>query len=105
VERRPPGWDANADFVDEQLAAATVAMLDAARVTAGDAVLDLATGPGGAGLAACERVQPGGSVMLSDCAEEMVEIAARRASGHDGVSAAVFDQPCGSCAMGAAMRR
>lgn len=92
-----PGWEANADFVDEQLAEATAVMLDAARVTAGDAVLDLAAGPGGAGIAAYERVQPRGTVLLSDCAEEMVAIAARRASGLDGVSAAVFDQGAIDC--------
>jgi SAM-dependent methyltransferase len=87
-----PGWAAYADVVDEQLAAATAAMLDAARIGPGDAILDLATGPGGAGLAAHERVQPGGSVVLSDGAGEMVAVAARRASGLEQVAVAVFDQ-------------
>jgi len=51
-----PGWRANADFVDEQLAHATQSMLDAAQVGDGCRVLDLAAGPGGGGLAAALRV-------------------------------------------------
>jgi hypothetical protein len=39
-----PGWEANAEFVDEHLALATGALLDAAGIDEGDAVLDLATG-------------------------------------------------------------
>jgi SAM-dependent methyltransferase len=91
-------WELNADFVDEHMAGATEALLDAARVTEGDAVLDLATGPGGAGLAAADRVGPAGSVVLADDASEMVAVADRRAAGRHGVSTAVFDQ----CAIAAA---
>lgn len=87
-----PGWDANFEFVDRQLADATAAMLDAAAIGPGDAILDLATGPGGAGLAAAERVGPSGSVILSDDAPRMVAVAARRASAHSHVSTAVFAQ-------------
>ena len=43
-----PGWEANAEFVDEQLALATEALLDAAQIGEGDRVLDLAAGPAGA---------------------------------------------------------
>src|SRR5258705_11863055 len=87
-----PGWEANAGFVDEQLALATDALLDAARIGEGDRVLDLAAGPGGAGLAAAERVGPTGTVVLSDVAAEMVAVAARRANTQPQVSTAVFDQ-------------
>jgi SAM-dependent methyltransferase len=87
-----PGWDANAGFVDEQLALATDALLDAARIGEGDRVLDLAAGPGGAGLAAAQRVGSSGSVVLSDVAAEMVAVAATRASPSAHVSTAVFDQ-------------
>jgi SAM-dependent methyltransferase len=87
-----PGWEANAAFVDEQLAPATGALLDAAGVGEGDRVLDLAAGPGGAGLAAAPRVGSSGSVVLSDVAGEMVAVAARRASANAQVSTAVFDQ-------------
>lgn len=87
-----PGWEANARFVDDQLAPATGALLDAAAIGDGDAVLDLAAGPGGAGLAAAPRVGSGGSVVLSDVSAEMVAVAARRASASPHVSTAVFDQ-------------
>jgi ubiquinone/menaquinone biosynthesis C-methylase UbiE len=87
-----PGWEVNAGFVDEQLALATDALLDAAGIGEGDRVLDLAAGPGGAGLAAAQRVGSSGSVVLSDVAAEMVAVAARRASANAQVSTAVFDQ-------------
>jgi SAM-dependent methyltransferase len=87
-----PGWEANAQFVDEQLAFATETLLDAAGIGEGNAVLDLAAGPGGAGLAAAERVGPRGSVVLSDVAADMVAVAARRAGARTQVSTAVFDQ-------------
>ncbi len=87
-----PGWAANAGFVDEQLALATEALLDAAQIGEGDQVLDLAAGPGGAGLAAAERVGSTGGVVLSDVAAEMVAVAAKRAGSDARVSTAVFDQ-------------
>src|SRR3954468_19634913 len=87
-----PGWEANAGFVDEQLALATEALLDAAGIGDGDRVLDLAAGPGGAGLAAAQRVGSSGVVVLSDGGGEMVAVSARRASANAQVSTAVFDQ-------------
>ncbi len=87
-----PGWDANAGFVDEQLAVATEALLDTAQIGEGDHVLDLAAGPGGAGLAAARRVGSSGRVVLSDVAAAMVAVAAKRSSSQAHVSAAVFDQ-------------
>jgi SAM-dependent methyltransferase len=87
-----PGWEANAGFVDEQLARATEALLDAAQIGEGDRVLDLAAGPGGAGLAAAQRVGASGRVVLSDVAAEMVAVAAKRASTDARLSTAVFDQ-------------
>jgi SAM-dependent methyltransferase len=87
-----PGWEANAEFVDGQLARATERLLDRAGIGEGNAVLDLGAGPGGAGLAAAERVGQGGMVVLSDVASEMVAVAARRASALPQVSTAVFDQ-------------
>ena len=94
------GWEANAAFVDEQLAAATGALLDAAQVGEGDQVLDLAAGPGGAGLAAAQRVGSAGRVVLSDVAGEMVAVAARRASAEPQVSTVVFDQSAIGCGDG-----
>ncbi len=85
-------WERNADFVDEHMAAATGALLDAAAVGEGDAVLDLASGPGGAGLEAAGRVGHSGRVLLADDASEMIAVAARRADGCANVDTAVFDQ-------------
>lgn len=74
-----PAWGAHADTVDDRGAAVTRAMLHAARVGPGDAVLELACGPGGVGLAAAEAVGPAGRVVLSDVAPAMTAIAASRA--------------------------
>lgn len=71
-----PGWDENADYVDERTADLTERVLELARVTPGDRVLELACGPGGLGLAAAELAR---EVVLSDVAPAMVEIAAGRA--------------------------
>jgi len=87
-----PGWWANADFVDEQLAEATQAMLDAAHVGDGCRVLDPAAGPGGAGLAAAQRVGSAGTLLLSDASGEMIAVAAQRAGADGRITTAVFDQ-------------
>jgi SAM-dependent methyltransferase len=73
------GWAAHADDVDARSAALTAAMIRATEPRAGDRVLELACGPGGTGLAAAPLVEPGGEVVLSDVAPEMVTIAAARA--------------------------
>ena len=85
-------WERNAELVDVQLAAATATMLAAARIGPGDAVLDVAAGPGGAGIAAAARVGESGRVVLSDVAPEMVQAAARRAGGLPQVSTLVCDE-------------
>ena len=74
-------WAEHADEVDQRGAAVTEAMLSSIDVRSGDRVLELACGPGGAGLAAAERVGPDGEVVLSDVVPEMVSIAAERAAG------------------------
>ena len=51
-------WGASADDIDQRAAPITARMLDAAAVHAGDRVLELASGPGGAGLAAASRAGP-----------------------------------------------
>ncbi len=87
-----PAWERNAEFVDAHLAAATRTLLDAAEVGEGTRILDLAAGPGGAGLAALERIGPSGRVVLADVAAEMVAVAARRAEGRATVSTLICDQ-------------
>jgi SAM-dependent methyltransferase len=85
-------WERNADFVDHHIAAATGRMLDLAGVRDGSAVLELACGPGGAGLAAADRAGPSGRVVLAAVAPQMVAAAGRRAAGRPGVETAVCDQ-------------
>ena len=72
------GWAQHADYADARGAQSAARMLELAQVGAGDRVLELACGPGGLGLAAAERVGPGGEVLLTDVAEEMTAIAAAR---------------------------
>jgi SAM-dependent methyltransferase len=72
-------WGEHAAFVDQRGAAATARMLELAAPGAGDRVLELACGPGGAGLAAAQLVEPGGSVVMSDVAAEMTAVAGARA--------------------------
>ncbi len=72
------GWGRHADEADARGAQAAQRMLDLAEVSLGDRVLELACGPGGLGLAAAERVGPGGQVVLTDVVDEMTAIAAAR---------------------------
>src|SRR4051794_34886535 len=65
----------------------TTWMLDAARLQPGSAVLDLAAGTGEVGFLAYELVQPGGTLITSDFAPEMLTEAQKRAEalGLEGV--------------------
>jgi SAM-dependent methyltransferase len=78
-----PAWASHADYVDDRGATVTQAMLEALDLRPGARVLELACGPGGAGLAAAELVGPGGEVVLSDIALEMTAIAAKRAAARN----------------------
>jgi len=73
-------WGAHADEVDARGTELTRSMLTKARVRHGDSVLELACGPGGAGLAAAELVGSEGEVVLSDAVEAMAAIAGQRAA-------------------------
>ena len=72
------GWAEHADFADARGASVTERMLGLTTPQRGDRVLELASGPGGVGLAAAERVGPEGEVVISDVAAEMTAIAASR---------------------------
>src|SRR5436190_15664066 len=73
-------WGEHAGYADERGAALTEVLLDRAAIRPGDRVLELACGPGGAGMGAAARVGPNGEVVLSDVAEQMTTIAAERAA-------------------------
>jgi SAM-dependent methyltransferase len=87
------GWGEHADYTDARAQPITQKLLDLADPQPGERVLELACGPGGLGLAAAERVAPGGDVVLSDVVAEMTSIAARRAQerGLANVTTAVLD--------------
>ena len=54
-------------------------MLDAAKITAGSRVLDVAAGAGGQSLAAARRVGPAGHVLATDISPAILEYAAKAA--------------------------
>src|SRR5262245_6523134 len=74
-----PAWDEHADYIDTRAAVLTERLLAIADLQPGEHVLELACGPGGAGLEAATRVTPGGAVVVSDVAPEMTAIATARA--------------------------
>ena len=59
----------------------------------GERILDLAAGPGETGFLVLPRIQPGGELLSTDAAPEMVDVARRRAAalGLERVSFAVED--------------
>jgi SAM-dependent methyltransferase len=75
-----PGWAEHAQDVDARVAHVTERMIDLAMPEPGDRVLELACGPGGAGLAVAQRLAPDGELVLSDVAPEMTSVAADRAA-------------------------
>lgn len=77
--RVAPAWERHAEQVEERVEALSELMIEAVHPVPGEAVLELACGTGGLGLAIAPRVSPGGRVLLSDVAPEMVAIAAARA--------------------------
>jgi SAM-dependent methyltransferase len=86
-------WDAHADEIDERATPVTEQMLEMAELEAGNRVLELASGPGGAGLLAAERLGASGEVLISDIVPAMVDSARRRAAarGYTNVTTAVLD--------------
>jgi SAM-dependent methyltransferase len=75
-----PAWSGYADEVDRRAAAITDRMLRPLQVRNGERVLELASGPGGAGMAAAELVGGDGEVVISDVVAGMVDIARERAA-------------------------
>lgn len=65
--------------IEDWLGPATQRMLDAAQVTTGGKVLDVAAGAGGQTLAAARRVGPTGHVLATDISPAILEYAAKAA--------------------------
>lgn len=74
-DRAAEGWNRHAGLIDGWLAAVTAAMLDAADVRPGAAVLDVAAGSGGQTLAAARRVGASGRVLATDISPRILALA------------------------------
>jgi ubiquinone/menaquinone biosynthesis C-methylase UbiE len=78
-EHAADGWGRRADRVREWGMPVSAAMVDALALQPGQRVVELAAGPGDTGFMAAERVKPGGTLISSDGAEAMLDIARARA--------------------------
>jgi SAM-dependent methyltransferase len=86
-------WAEHAGYTDARHEENSEMLLDLTMPQPGERVLELACGAGGLGLAAAERVSPGGVVVVSDVVVEMTRVAAARAQrrGLTNVSTRVID--------------
>ena len=79
-EQASAGWARQADGVREFGMPVARWMIEHAELRPGERVLALAAGPGDVGFLAAERVRPGGTLVSSDAAEGMIELARTRAA-------------------------
>ena len=73
-------WHRWGPTIEDWLGQATERMLDAAGITTGSQVLDVAAGSGGQSLAAARRVGPTGHVLATDISPAILEYAERAAT-------------------------
>ena len=73
-------WAARADVMREETMAVSTWMVDAIAPQPGHRVLELAAGVGEVGFLAAELIQPGGELITSDFAPEMLTAAQERAA-------------------------
>jgi ubiquinone/menaquinone biosynthesis C-methylase UbiE len=78
-EQSAAGWSAQADSIRDFGMPVSAWMIEQLRLQPGQQVLELAAGPGDTGFMAAELVSPGGSLISSDAAEPMLDIARARA--------------------------
>lgn len=81
-------WGEHVDHVEQRAEVVTRLMIDAVAPVPGEEVLELACGAGGLGLTIADQITPGGRVVLSDVAPEMVAIASTQAACRDQVGGA-----------------
>jgi ubiquinone/menaquinone biosynthesis C-methylase UbiE len=79
-EQAAAGWGRMADQVRDWGLDLSAKMVDALALQPGQRVLELAAGPGDTGFMAAELVAPGGTLICSDGAEAMLEVARQRAA-------------------------
>src|SRR5215210_6009686 len=77
--RAAEGWEKQADKFGRDSMPVSTAMVEAIAPQPGHTVLDLAAGIGDTGYLDAELIQPGGELMTSDFAPEMLAAAQRRA--------------------------
>jgi ubiquinone/menaquinone biosynthesis C-methylase UbiE len=78
-ERAAAGWGKRADRIRDWGMPVSAAMVEALALQPGQHVLELAAGPGDTGFMAAELVRPGGTLISSDGADAMLEVARARA--------------------------
>jgi SAM-dependent methyltransferase len=86
-----PGWGRAADRVHDWAVGVSATMVDALALQPGDQVLELAAGPGDTGFMAAELILPGGTLICSDGAEAMLDVARHRAAAQ-GIRNVMFTQ-------------
>jgi ubiquinone/menaquinone biosynthesis C-methylase UbiE len=88
-----PGWEDRRDWLMGITGLVTDWLVDRADPQPGQTFLDIAAGPGDTGFAVAERVGPGGRVIVTDFAPEMVDVARRLgdARGVENVDYRVLD--------------
>jgi ubiquinone/menaquinone biosynthesis C-methylase UbiE len=79
-ETAAAGWGREAEAVRKWGMPVSVAMVESLDLQPGQRVLELASGPGDTGFMAAELVRPGGTLISSDGAEPMIEVARARAA-------------------------
>ena len=84
-------WETHARTIQTMFAPVTSALIEEAGIVEGDAVLDVAGGPGEPSLTIAEKVGPAGSVMCTDAVAEMVA-AARSEAARRGLKNIQFQQ-------------
>jgi ubiquinone/menaquinone biosynthesis C-methylase UbiE len=78
--RSAAGWTRRREDFQRRAMPVSRWLIDAVELQPGQAVLELAGGPGDTGLLAAELVAPGGRLISSDAAEEMLAAARARAA-------------------------
>jgi SAM-dependent methyltransferase len=74
------GWAARADELRAASMPVSIAMVEAINPQPGQTLLELAAGPGDTGFLAAELIEPGGTLICSDLAPEMLTVAQERAA-------------------------
>ncbi|MGA9858883.1 MAG: methyltransferase domain-containing protein [Solirubrobacteraceae bacterium] len=79
-ENAAAGWGRHAERIRDWSMPVSVAMIEALALQPGLKVLELAAGPGDTGFLAAELIQPGGTLICTDGASAMLEVARGRAA-------------------------